>query len=356
MKLCIPNYYKKFHCIADKCTHSCCSAGWEIDIDENTLNYYNSIEGSFGNKLKQNIINNSDNTSKCFKLCKNNNCPFLNSNKLCEIYINLGEEHLCNICTEHPRFYEWYNNYKELGIGLCCEEAAKIILSDDENFSCYEIDVPFEECDSYSEEIFNYLFSSREKIINYLNNSSNINEAIRNVVWYSNVIQQNIDSNLLDDEDIFSVNAYEKTDISEILEFLLTLETNNKEWIPYLQKCIKVYNSSKDLLPKFETQHSELEKYLKNISIYFVWRYFLKGVFDEEIISKITLMAISVSVIKVLLFVNWIETNSLSLEDCVEIVRKYSEEIEYNENNLTKLADACYEQKIFNIENIIGLF
>lgn len=356
MKLCIPNYYKKFHCIADKCNHSCCSAGWEIDIDEETLNYYNSVSGKLGDKLKQNIVNNSDNTSKCFNLCENNNCPFLNSNKLCEIYINLGEEHLCNICTEHPRFYEWFDNYKELGIGLCCEEAARIILSESENFTTCEIEVPFEECDEYSTEIYNYLYFSRQKIINYLNNSSNINEAIRNVVWYCNVIGQNIDSNLLDDEDIFSVNTYEKTDISEIIEFLLTLETNNKEWIPYLQKCIKVYNSSKDLLAKFETQHSELEKYLKNISIYFVWRYFLKGVFDEEIISKITLMAISVSVIKTLFFVNWIETNSLSLEDCVEIVRKYSEEIEYNEKNLNKLADACYEQEIFNIENIIGLF
>ena len=143
MKLIAPNYYKKFHCIADKCTHSCCSAGWEIDIDENTLNYYNSIEGEFGNKLKQNIINNSDNTSKCFKLCENNNCPFLNSNKLCEIYINLGEEHLCNICTEHPRFYEWFENCKEVGIGLCCEEAARIILSENENFGTYKIEIPF---------------------------------------------------------------------------------------------------------------------------------------------------------------------------------------------------------------------
>jgi lysine-N-methylase len=137
---------------------------------------------------------------------------------------------------------------------------------------------------------------------------------------------------------------------------MLTLETNNEDWIPYLQNCISLYKKSEKLLADFEKQHPEIEKYLKNISIYFIWRYFLKGVFDEEIISKISLMAISVSIIKVLFFTYWQENNSLSLADCVEIVRKYSEEIEYNEDNLNKLADACYEQEIFNIENLMGLF
>ena len=37
-----PNYYDKFKCIADKCRHSCC-IGWEIDIDDDTMELYNSI-------------------------------------------------------------------------------------------------------------------------------------------------------------------------------------------------------------------------------------------------------------------------------------------------------------------------
>ena len=31
-----PNYYMNFKCIADKCRHTCC-AGWEIEIDDETL-------------------------------------------------------------------------------------------------------------------------------------------------------------------------------------------------------------------------------------------------------------------------------------------------------------------------------
>ena len=35
---------------------------------------------------------------------------------------------LCDICREHPRFYEWYGEYKDAGVGLCCEEAVRLLL------------------------------------------------------------------------------------------------------------------------------------------------------------------------------------------------------------------------------------
>ena len=35
--------YSGFKCKADKCNHSCCK-GWEIDIDEDTLGYYKSLD------------------------------------------------------------------------------------------------------------------------------------------------------------------------------------------------------------------------------------------------------------------------------------------------------------------------
>ena len=40
MKYYLPDYYEEFKCIAQKCKHSCC-VGWEIDIDDDTLAYYN---------------------------------------------------------------------------------------------------------------------------------------------------------------------------------------------------------------------------------------------------------------------------------------------------------------------------
>ena len=141
---------------------------------------------------------------------KEKNCPFLNNSGLCEIYINLGKDSLCRICTEHPRYYEWFDGFKEGGIGLCCEEAARIILSQNTPFSTYEIEVPYDECaDEYDEELFSYLYACRDKIISYLDDVSiPFSSRIRNVLWYSYTIQQDIDSELLDEEDIFDVTAY----------------------------------------------------------------------------------------------------------------------------------------------------
>ena len=33
----IPDYYKEFQCIADKCEDTCC-AGWQIVVDKKSLN------------------------------------------------------------------------------------------------------------------------------------------------------------------------------------------------------------------------------------------------------------------------------------------------------------------------------
>ena len=55
--------YSEFKCKADKCKHSCCK-GWEIDIDEDTLLYYKSLDTELGNEIRQNIHEGEDTFSK----------------------------------------------------------------------------------------------------------------------------------------------------------------------------------------------------------------------------------------------------------------------------------------------------
>ena len=54
MKFRYPKYYEKFQCIAGQCEDTCC-AGWEIDIDDVSYDYYMSVEGEFGRRLRQSI-------------------------------------------------------------------------------------------------------------------------------------------------------------------------------------------------------------------------------------------------------------------------------------------------------------
>ena len=120
-----PNYYKDFQCIGGSCKHNCC-IGWEIDIDPDTLAFYDTVPGEFGTRLKACI---SHDGAPHFRLDTKDRCPFLNQRNLCDIILTLGEEHICGICTDHPRFRNELPGRIETWLGLCCEEAARLILS-----------------------------------------------------------------------------------------------------------------------------------------------------------------------------------------------------------------------------------
>lgn len=124
MKLYAPKYYQRFKCIADRCEHSCC-VGWEIDIDRESLARYQCLEGRYGDAIRDSI---SMEDTPHFKLGEGDRCPHLDSRGLCRIILNVGEDYLCDICREHPRFYN-YTSVAEVGIGMSCTEAARLILS-----------------------------------------------------------------------------------------------------------------------------------------------------------------------------------------------------------------------------------
>ena len=116
-----PHFYDKFVCTAGACPDTCC-AGWEIEVDETTAEGDLAEKGAFGDRLRREI--GSEPGEYFFKL-KNNRCPFLNKENLCDIFINLGEDRLCDICREHPRFYNWFGDYTEVSIGPCPPQARR---------------------------------------------------------------------------------------------------------------------------------------------------------------------------------------------------------------------------------------
>ena len=122
MLLRIPDFYDSFRCIADQCTDTCC-VGWEIDIDEKSLKRYTTLKSDFGNIIRQNIEDGH------FKLIEGDRCPFLRQDGLCDMICHLGDSSLCDICREHPRFVEVYGDIMEKGLGLCCEEAVRLLLN-----------------------------------------------------------------------------------------------------------------------------------------------------------------------------------------------------------------------------------
>ena len=103
----VPSYYKNFRCIADKCPDNCCR-GWEIDIDEDTLDYYKDLKGPMAEKIRASISEDGS-----FVLNEEGWCPLLNEKGLCEVCLTLGEDSLSEVCTEYPRFTTEYPKTRE---------------------------------------------------------------------------------------------------------------------------------------------------------------------------------------------------------------------------------------------------
>ena len=126
MKLYAPKYFPAFKCIGGKCTKNCC-IGWEIVIDDDTLSTYHTMGGEIGSTVRDSIT--SEGGYHHFRLGKDGRCPHLNSDNLCNIICECGDDMLCDICREHPRFYNLSPKFCEVGIGLACPTAAELILN-----------------------------------------------------------------------------------------------------------------------------------------------------------------------------------------------------------------------------------
>ena len=149
MKEYIPDYYKDFQCIADRCKDSCC-IGWEIMIDSKSYKKYQNVKGEFHDRLMKGIDHAE---TPAFHLDHRDRCVFLNQKNLCDIYIELGEDALCEICTQHPRFHNEYGNIRQTGLGMACEEAARLIFETEEFGLCQIQGTNTEPTDDFDEAI-----------------------------------------------------------------------------------------------------------------------------------------------------------------------------------------------------------
>ena len=141
MKTVIPHYYRAFRCIASACRHNCCLEGWEIDLDDAHVELYKKLaeeqEKNGEPSIREGLVlptvrERRNGNVPHIRLKENGVCPFLNPEGLCKLILDHGEKAICQICTDHPRFRNYYKNHMELGVGLCCEEACRIILEDEQ--------------------------------------------------------------------------------------------------------------------------------------------------------------------------------------------------------------------------------
>ena len=308
MKTYAPEYYTRFKCIASRCRHSCC-IGWEIDIDSDTLDYYKAVGGYFGKRLSDSI---TDGDCPCFTLGNDERCPFLNSEGLCDIIITLGEDSLCQICRDHPRFRNYFSDRVEIGLGLCCEEAARIIVEGEGSADLTVIEDDGEECPPTSEEA--EFFKYRQRLLDILGNTAL-------------PIEQRL-SSCLEDVGIPDKAITPK----ELSESLLDLEYMESEWHSTLVSIGK-----SDTLPTLPVDTDEA---FARLASYFLYRHLPDSLDDGRLPERTAFCIFCTRVLRVICALRLSQNGELTSADIIEAARMFSSEIEYSEENTEALISA----------------
>lgn len=289
MKIYAPSYYKEFKCIADKCKNSCC-IGWEIDVDKISLGKYQSLTSEYGRIIAQSI--SSQGYTHHFIQDEEKRCPHLDATGLCRIITELGEDYLCDICREHPRFYNNTPGGREAGLGMSCDEACRIILSSDG----YDEFIELGECEGEAEPFLINPLPTREEVFRILK----------------------------------SLDSYEEklAKISERFKVSLSINTKRK-WRRIIKELEYLDPTHRELFSCFSADIPtpiNLEKQLERMLAYLVYRH----VSVEESVEGMRCALGFALFCERLLCSVMMKNKTMKLEDAARII---SAELEYSEEN-----------------------
>lgn len=347
-----PHYFHRFKCTASFCRDNCCRGGWQIDIDDETVKKYGQLEGDIKEKINS-ALQYTD--VSCFAL-KNGACPFLDEDGLCSVYKELGEEYMGIVCRQFPRFAEYYGGIKEMGIGLACEEAARIILTDDGNFSYEQTIINEEEYDDaeYDDVLAERLFFLRSYFFDLLNNRTiPLKNKLTEIIKIAAATQEHINKNEYaqiapHDYDVEKIPFSEEY-VKEIWYIYSGLEILNEEWSKKTDEIFKVIHpNDSDNTKAYLERTAALnrfsdEKLYTNLAAYYIYRYFMKSAYDHNVFGKIQLLISSLVIIKDLELMDFLKKNRTDTQSLLDGIHIFSRETEYSEDNVEEL----YEEFVF---------
>lgn len=389
-----PHFYDTFECLADRCPDTCC-AGWQIVIDEDSLDKYEQVEGPFGNRLA-NSIDWEEGTFLQYE--RERRCAFLNEQNFCDIYTELAPDALCDTCRMYPRHVEMYDGLRESSLSLSCPEAARIMLTCQEPMEIISWETEEEE-DSFEEDemdflLFTRLEDAREVMFQILRERRlDIRQRIMMVELLAEKMQQCVDEGRdYEIDDVIAEAEYELKEacqavdsgshaekdedtedqwdeIDPVMAFAEAGDSNGDpdvysalcreftvfgqmellrdEWGEMLQKMWSTLYSGgrepyEEICRDFDTAYGCDSKYNadwqrigEQLMMFFVYTYFCGAVYDDWIAVKIRMASFSVRWIQELVRYRWLESGrKLTMDDVIEMSWRYAREVEHSDDNL----------------------
>ena len=371
--------YDAFKCIADKCPKSCCE-GWQIMIDDESIDRYQNESGHFGQRLLKSI----NFTEQCF-LQNNSRCAMLNDNGLCDLHSSLGEESLCYTCKMFPRHVEEFQDIREYSLSLSCPEFVRMLvepsysfditdteddlLDDPEEFEDYDF-ILFDKLDFARDKMLRIAGDSRQPLQNRLSQIASMALALQECYdlgdfFKMDSIALSASSNRAADatfnaassnkanatftadgsnkaDATFNADGSNRADATSILDYsiesmdvLINMEVLEESWrdsIISAQEYWKRNSNNTQICKSAMFPNSNTEFIFQKIFESLLYTYFCGAVYDGQIYARAMIAVQSTRWLMMLYYAN-------NCKDLNSIIYLYSREVEHSDLNVDALIE-----------------
>ncbi len=396
MKYCKVDYYDAFACVAGQCPDTCC-AGWQIVIDDESMEKYERLQGEFGQRMAASL----DYEEQSFRQCAGR-CIFLNKENLCDLILEKGEDYLCKTCAGYPRHVEEFEDVREYSLSLSCPIVAKQLLSRKEpvRFLSTEDEAQDPLADEFEDfdcALFSILEESRELLLGLLQDrslpikhrmilslyaasklqylldegrefesyeflehfqASYERDAVACVKQAARLLTENhLVSFLYDAEEAdkeIQWKAYQRS-AREMAQVMQDMERLRPEWAKVLEanRAVKMSHAQhrafcREFAEKMQEKQDpvqDMELFQEQIAVFFLFTYFCGAVYDNMIYSKVAMAVFSACFLEESIRNRWILADKrIEKADWIYLSYVYAREVEHSDENLIFLEEWLMER------------
>ena len=359
MKLYEPCFAAQFHCLAGACPDTCCK-DWEIILDEKTLARYRALPGVFGDEVRNALTTDAEGDTM-FRLT-DGHCPLLSSDGLCRVQLSLGEEALCDTCRAHPRFYEEYGQTKELTLSISCPAAIDLLFAQETpiKFVCCEDGAPVSGCNDLDPDRYFALRRARDTAISITQNRAlPISDRLSLLLLFAVRLQRLIDAEAYGRLDGLLARFSDDRAVRRALARAKRMQSKPSAFFP----CWMLLNNMEHLTQEFprmlDSQSMQRPQRVfdpdfsaqwEHLTVYFLWRYFLKASVDGQVLSQTESCLLHVLCIAALFSCQ----DARNLQTLSTLASLYSKEVEHSDENL-RLLLRVFDRKTLSWKTLLSL-
>lgn len=360
-----PDYFNEFKCIADKCPDTCC-AGWQIVIDDASLEKYKKLKGDYIWKVMSCV----DWEEGCFRQDNEKRCAFLNPDNLCDLYKNAGEDSLCKTCRDYPRHTEEFEGVREVTLSVSCPVVARLLMERMTPVNFVTVEHPEEEetleFGDFDPFLYSIIGDGRNAMVEILQDRSlPMKERAVLVLGMAHDMQRRINHRELFECDqviekykksksqeyvreyLKNKEMVEEEDLTRVMfPLIYDLELLREEWDALLHKSQDMlffsmkegFGQLKTEFDLWKSENPDVEIHLEQIMVYFLYTYFPGSVYDGQLFAKAQMAVYCTWMIELLWMARWLMNGKkINLDEMTELLYRFSREIEHSDENLEAL-------------------